>query len=420
MKSFNDVIGYEGIKREMKMVCDALKAPEKYKRLGVTVPKGILLHGEPGIGKGLLAQAFIDESGRKCFTIRKDRPDGEFVNYIRETFETAKKQAPCIVFLDDMDKFAIGDETQTAAEEYVTVQTCIDEIKDYEIFVIATVNGRELLPHSLVRPGRFDKIIRMKAPGGENAERIIEHFLSRKQMAEDVDAKEIARILNGKSCAELETIVNEAGIRAAYAGHDLITHNDVIAACMRYIYGVPEEDEVFDEERDRYVAVHEAGHAVVAEMLDPGSVNLVSLAGRTSDIGGITEIDKPKDYWYSKEAMEHRVMSLLGGKAATEIKWGISDTGCTMDLQRAFEIAMRFSEDYCSSGFNSFVLQKVSMVPKENRDRMMVYDMERYYQEARKIIIANRDFFEALVEALTKERIVLAHEIQAIKVLYAH
>ena len=141
MRELDRVIGYESIKQELYRIIDIVRNPEKYKKLGVSVPKGILLSGDPGIGKTLMAKCFIKETGLKVFIIRKDKPDGDFVDYIRETFEKAAKEAPSIVFLDDLDKFANEDRMHLDAEEYVAVQTCIDECKNQAVFVVA---GKDL------------------------------------------------------------------------------------------------------------------------------------------------------------------------------------------------------------------------------------------------------------------------------------
>lgn len=160
MDAFEKIIGYEDVKHELYKVCEMMKNPEKYKKIGVRKPHGILLFGKPGNGKTMMANALIHESGRKAFVLRKDRPDEEFINHIREVFEEAKKTSPCIVFLDNLDKFS----DQDSAEEYATIQTCIDECQEYEVFVLATVNFLRDIPDSLLRVGRFDHIIQMFEP----------------------------------------------------------------------------------------------------------------------------------------------------------------------------------------------------------------------------------------------------------------
>lgn len=155
MNAFDKIIGYSSIKKELQQISDTLKNRETYDRLGVSAPRGLLLYGEPGVGKSLMASAVIKESGRKVFCCRKDSPNGDFIKKIKATFDKAVQNAPSIVYLDDMDKFANGDERHPDAEEYVTVQSCIDETKDKQVFVLATVNNIHCLPQSLRRVGRL-------------------------------------------------------------------------------------------------------------------------------------------------------------------------------------------------------------------------------------------------------------------------
>ena len=180
MSAFDKIIGYDDIKAELACFADVFKNREKYLKLGVTLPRGLLLYGDPGLGKTLMANCFIAEAGCKAFTVRKEKPNGDFVNYIKETFDKAKKETPSIVFLDDMDKFANEDASHKNAEEYVAVQSCIDECKGHDVFVLATVNDKFCLPDSLIRAGRFDKMISIDVPNEKYSEHIIKHFLRRK------------------------------------------------------------------------------------------------------------------------------------------------------------------------------------------------------------------------------------------------
>ena len=235
MSEFDKIIGYSAVKRELKQIADTLKNREVYAKLGVSSPRGLLLYGEPGVGKSLMASAVIEESGRKAFVCRKDQPNGDFVKVIKATFEKAVENAPSIVLLDDMDKFANGDEHHPDAEEYVTVQSCIDEAKDKEVFVLATVNNMRCLPRSLHRAGRFDRVIEIDTPRGQDALAIISHYLKSKKVINSVDAKTIARIMDGRSCAELETVINEAGLYAGYERAEFITMDHFMEALMRTV-----------------------------------------------------------------------------------------------------------------------------------------------------------------------------------------
>ena len=336
MSEFDKIIGYADIKAELIRFCDVIKNFEEYNLLGIEIPRGILLYGEPGIGKTILAKSFIKESEVKSFTIRKNKHGGEFVNHIRNTFDKAKKEECAIVFLDDMDKFANEDEYHKDAEEYVVIQSCIDECKDLNVFVLATANNIYCLPNSLMGAGRFDKVIRMTCPSGDDAKKIIEHFLRKKQILGDIDIDDISSFMEGHSCAELEMVINEAGIYAIFDKRAKIEKRDIIKACMRLIFDAPDSVECIGGDILKRIAVHEAGHAVISEVLEPGSVNLVSICGYSNTSGGITSVRKPDDYNFNVVAQENEVIRSLGGKAAIEMIYGTFDTGCIDDLQRAF------------------------------------------------------------------------------------
>lgn len=163
-KDFERVIGYEPIKKVLERLLDMIRKKEKYDKLGTRLPRGMMLCGEPGVGKTLIASSFIEASKLPVFVIRKDKPNGDFVNFIKQTFDEARNNTPSIVFLDDVDKFANEDNMHRDAEEYVTIQSCIDEVKNDDVFVLATANDESKLPNSLLRCGRFDKIINVKPP----------------------------------------------------------------------------------------------------------------------------------------------------------------------------------------------------------------------------------------------------------------
>lgn len=417
MSEFDRIIGYENIKAELKRFADVLKEPGKYTKLGVTTPSGILLYGAPGLGKTLMANCFVKETGCRVFSLRKEKPNGDFVNQIKETFEAAKSEAEGIkiVFLDDMDKFANEDDRHRNAEEYVAVQSCIDDCKGYGIFVFATVNDRDCLPDSLLRAGRFDKVIEVDAPRGKDAELIIRDFLNQKNITGNIDTEEISRIMEGGSCAELETVINEAGIYAGYLGKDKIEQSDVIKACMRMIFDAPETTGLIDRKYVRNIAVHEAGHAVVSEILEPGSVSLVSVCRYSGATEGVTLIRKPDDYKISKTAQEHEVTRLLGGKAATEMVYGLVDMGTNNDLRGAFNLVTEFIDDYCSYGFDAFERNNSSGYLLEKRDRMVADEINKYYGQAKQVIAENRAFLDMITQGLVEKKTLTRKDIEIIR-----
>ena len=416
MNAFEKIIGYEDIKEELYRVCDILKNPKKYRKFGVVPPRGILLYGEPGSGKTMMANAIISESGRMAFTLRKDGMNGNFGSQIRKVFDDAKEVAPSIVFLDDMDKYANEDEFHLDADEYVVIQSCIDECKLEDVFVIGTVNCRYQLPDSLIRAGRFDNSIEVKAPTGRDAVKIVEYYLNQKKNVDkNVDAEEIARLIGGCSCAEFETVINEAGIYAAYQQKNKIEQEDIIKACMRKIYDSPECISYKENSSLVNVALHEAGHTVIAELLNPGSVNLVSICRHTGTTKGAISLKKPDDFNLSRKQMENRVIELLGGKAATEIIHGVVDTGCVEDLDKAYIQVTRFVKRLCNYGFDTLESHNPSKQKLDKTDYLVAYEMERYYQEAKRLLVENRDFLESVTDELLKNEWLTYKDIAKIK-----
>ena len=415
MSEFNKIIGYEDVIIELTRFCDVLREPKKYEKLGVTMPSGILLYGDPGLGKTLIANCFISESKCKVFTLRKEKPNGDFVNEIKATFEKARNEGPAIVFLDDMDKYANEDNMHRDAEEYVTVQSCIDDCKGAHVFTLATVNDKYCLPDSLLRAGRFDKVIELRAPKGKEAEGIIAHYLEKKKTMGNIDVEEIARLMEGHSCAELETVINEAGIYAGFDGKDIIDQKDIIKACMRMIYESPECSESYDIETKRKIAIHEAGHAVVAEVLEPGCVSLISVCRHSGSIEGITKYKQAETYNLSKKLQENDVMRGVGGKAAIEVVFGVAEVGCNADLRKAFNTVAYLVDDDCTLGFETYEFGNSSGYLLDRKERLVASEMARYYQTAKQIIIENRELLDAITDALLDHKTVTYREIQRIK-----
>lgn len=420
MNEFYKIYGYEAIKQELMQISDVLKNKEVYAQLGVKPPCGLLLYGDPGVGKSLMASALIEASGRKAFICRKDKPDGEFVGQITATFEAAKAAAPAIVFLDDMDKFANGDPDHTDAEEYVTVQSCIDGCKGTDVFVLATVNNMRCLPRSLRRVGRFDRTIEVESPSGEDAEEILAHYIAGKNFAADVDARNIARIMSGKSCAELETVINEAGLYAGYERSSQITMDHFMRAALHTVFNVPNEEiAAFGLQKNKdpefiQTAWHEAGHAAVSEVLEPGSVTLVSAYAQEWESGGFT------NYWMQKglrnmEREEHCIIRTLGGVAATEQVFGSFDSGCSQDLDQAFSGVRNQIVNNCTSGFHLHCNGNDSPELRAKQEQATAAEVERYYRKAKDILAQNRELLEGIAEALIRKGVLTAVDIAEIR-----
>lgn len=427
MNAFDKVIGYESVKRELIGIADALANGEAYEKLGVTAPRGLLLYGNPGVGKTLMATALIEASGRRAFICRKDKPNGDFVNEIKKTFDDASEAAPSIVFLDDMDKFTNGDEHRPDAEEYVTVQSCIDEARARDVFVLATANNTRVLPRSLLRAGRFDRVIEVDNPHGKDAEDIIAHYIRNKKFVGAIDPAVAARIMNGSSCAELETVINEAGLFAGYERSDEITPDHFMKACLHTVHGVPTEVLNVDvpetdlengkDVRARIVC-HEAGHATVAEVLSPGSVTLVSAYSKEYCRGGFTSYFRGEGDG-SLDEVYNEICTSLAGMAAQEQKYGEIDAGSSADLDCAFEKIWSLVTRNCVMGFHlhdndSFTLG-VSADLMAKQEQAVAAEAEKQFRRAKEILASNRVMFEAIARELSKKGVLTSVDIARIK-----
>jgi len=410
-KHFENIIGYDGVKEELDLICDALLNSSKYKELGVYTPRGLMLHGAPGLGKTTMARALIKASGRKTYILRKTDSDGSFVRKISRVFEEARNNAPSIVFLDDMDKFSDCDEyKRNNTDEYVAVQSAIDDSLNYEVFVLATANDIEDIPNSLLRTGRFDKVISIKHPNVKDAKKIVDYYLKKKKKINNVNSEVIAKIIQGHSCSDLETVVNEAGLSAAYNNKDAIDNEDIIQACLRVIYNAPKDNNI-DYKQKKLAAVHECGHAIVSEILYPGSVNLISISNYDTSTAGITSCDNSE--MNDTSDYKKQITILLAGKAASEVIINSYDVGCSSDISRASKLASYIIDSFAEYGFSLFERNTPSIVSdRKDVARSLILDM--CYQEAKTIIFNNKSVVKNMAKKLIEKSYLINDDIKAI------
>ena len=416
MSAFDRIIGYQTIKEELLQICDMIHNREIYENLGAKQPQGILLYGDPGLGKSLMAKSFITESGLPAYIVRRDKGSDDFIGKITDTFEKAKKNAPAIVLLDDMDKFANEDDRHIDAEEYVAVQAGIDEVKGCNVFVFATVNEIRKLPRSLIRSGRFDRKIEVNSPTDRDAEEIIKYYLGQKKVSDNVNMDDLVKMVSYGSCAELETILNEAAIGAAYARKEKIEMDDLVKSVLRMQYDAPDNFTKKSSDALKEIALHEAGHLVVSEILTPGSVGLASLrtAGRDST-GGFIHRCMP----VTRRA--HHILISLAGKAAVELYYsGVCASGCQSDIRKA---ADNIRDAISESGTGGFGMIDVanhrfpeSSESFNSRNESVVHaELERYMFKAREILIKNRDFLEKAAQMLSEKETLLYSDIRKLR-----
>ena len=416
MSAFDKVIGYDSIKTELLQVCDVIHNPEIYRDMGARIPRGLLLSGEPGLGKTLLANAFIEESGLPTFLVRRDADDIDFIADISAEFEAAKDHAPAIVFLDDMDKFANEDDSHRDAKEYVAVQAGIDSVKESEVYVIATVNDEDKLPESLTRPGRFDRYIRVETPCRQDAEKIIQHYLSDKKLSEDVDLEDVSKMMSYSSCAELETILNEAAIHAAYSRKPALDMNDIVKAVLRTAYNASEDLNKASDEDIADRSAHEAGHLVVSEVLCPGSVGMASIkCSSRGSSGGFIHMCG------SVERRPFHIMVGLGGKCASEMMSAETvASGCMSDLRRVARMIREGLTLNATGGFGFMNttgarFEDLSEALNSKVETAVQLEMEHYMLKTKDLLYKNRAFLLAAIEALTEKETLLYSDIKAIR-----
>lgn len=413
MKHFENIIGYEHIKYELEKIIDCINNKDKYEKLGVKTPKNLFMHGPAGVGKTLFAKAFINSLNRNKYILRKNKPDGEFVNEINKVITEAMSNTPSVVLLDDLDKFSNVDENHRNSDEFIVIQSFIDECKDKDVYFVATANSIRDMPSSLLRPGRFSTRIEFENPTLNDAKLIIEHYLKDKCVDCNVDYEEIARILEGGTCALLEDVINEAGLIAGFNNKDIIEMDDIIKASLRVIYDAPESFDDKTKLQLETAAYHEAGHALVAELLEPGSVNLVTVANYFGGKGGLTSQTNDENYWCDFDKMANRVLVLLAGKAATEVIYNKYDVGCSSDLSRARRLLNRFYEDF---GIADFKETRRESGPKalDYKDEWIASQMMEYYERTKELLSHNKDKLTNIANYLISNKTIVRKDIKQI------
>lgn len=420
MSAFDKVVGYEPIKKELLKICDVIKHIDKYEKLGAKMPKGVLLYGKPGVGKTLMAKCFIEECGLPYYVLRKNKNTSSIVDDITETFKTAKENSPSIVLIDDMDKFANEDELHSNTPEYVAIQAGIDSVSDSKVFTFATVNEMIYLPMSLTRNGRFDQKIEVKTPTDNNLETIISYYLKDKKVSKDINLEDLIKMLYFNSCAELESIINEAAIIAGYENRSEIEMDDLIRAILKTQYEVEDLPSTMSNDDIKKLAMHEAGHLVVSEVLQDKSVGFASIKPSTENlIGGFVHrckesIDRPIE-----------IMVSLAGKVAVELYYSVAcASGCSSDLKKAYTSIKEAILTSGKCGTNLLYFENyqnnrlISETLKQQIESAISSELTRYIYKTRDILTKNRGFLEKIALELEKKQTLIYSEIQQIKSEY--
>jgi cell division protease FtsH len=350
---FNDVAGVDEAKEELQEIVEFLKDPKKFTRLGGRIPKGVLLVGAPGTGKTLLARAVAGEAGVPFFSISGSDFVEMFVGVgasrVRDLFMQGKKNAPCIIFIDEID--AVGRHRGAGLggghdEREQTLNQLLVEMDGFEsnegVILIAATNRPDVLDPALLRPGRFDRQVVVPVPDIRGREGILKVHLDAKPLAPDVDVQTLAKGTPGFSGADLENLVNEAALLAARKNRDLIAMADFEDAKDKVMMGLERKSMILSDEEKRITAYHEAGHALIARLLpkaDP--LHKVTIIPRGRALGLTQQLPQDDRHTYSKEFLQDSIAILMGGRVAEELSFDMNTTGASNDIERATQIARR-------------------------------------------------------------------------------
>lgn len=414
MDKFDEkVIGYDSIKETLRQIADVLKRPEAYKEKGVSMPRGLLMESAPGLGKSLMASILMEESGRKSFVFRRINEGNTFLGEMKDIFDVAKEEAPSILLLEDLNLYV--ESNSPYAPEWACLQVCIDETSDADIFVIATTNDTRYMPQSLLRPGRFDYILNLNPPLGKTAENIVSYYLRDKNLAKDVQISDIVKAMPQVSCATLETVMNLAAINSVYRDHAHVQKEDIIDALLKVVYNLRKADCEEDPQEHQMIAVHEAAHAVVGEVLHSGSIGIITIRGSHGAIGGMESGFAV--YAKSEEEFQDEIIKTLAGKAGTALIYGIMDIRAAADIKKADQLLDIWLCHFAGGGFSG-------VEPSENRlsEPRLSYNeaiksakLEELYRRAYKILYDNRDFLLAVQKELLEHETLLNSDLAKIR-----
>jgi len=442
--TFKDVAGIDEVKEEVKEIIDYLKNPEKYKKLGGRPPKGILLYGEPGVGKTLLAKAIAGEANVPFISVSGSDFVEMFVGVgaarVRDLFETARKHAPVIVFIDELDALGrargagfVGGGNE---EREQTLNQLLVEMDGFDsssgIVVIGATNRPDILDRALLRPGRFDRQIYVPKPDLKGRYEILKVHAKNKKLAPDVDLWVVAKATPGFTGADLENLLNEAALLAARKNKDAITMEEIEEAIDRVMIGLERKGVVITEKEKKKIALHELGHAMMALMSENSEpLHKVTIIPRGMALGVTQQLPIADKHIYDKKELLDRILVMLGGRAAEEVFYGKEGitTGAENDLQRATDLAYRMistwgmsekigpvSVSRVSNPFLGGGLQNIEISPELAReiDREVQQLLTTLYEKAKKILEENREAILAVAEKLVEKETLSCEEVVAI------
>lgn len=437
---FSDVAGEDEAKENLTEIVDYLHDPSKYKDIGASMPKGILLVGPPGTGKTMLAKAVAGEANVPFFSMSGSEFVEMFVGMgaskVRDLFKQAKEKAPCIVFIDEIDAIGKKRDGQIGGndEREQTLNQLLTEMDGFEgnsgVMILAATNRPDALDPALTRPGRFDRRVPVELPDLKGREEILKVHAKKIKIADDVDFKIIARMASGASGAELANIINEAALRAVRDGRKFVSQSDLEESIEVVIAGYQKKNSILTDAEKWRVSYHEVGHALVAaKQTNSAPVTKITIIPRTSGALGYTmQVDEGNHYLMTKSELENKIATLTGGRAAEEVVFGDVSTGASNDIEQATKLARAMITRYgMSKDFDMVALETVtnkylggdtSLAASETTaaviDKQVVALVKSQHEKAAQILLENREKLEEIAHFLYEKESITGDEFMEI------
>ena len=438
---FSDVEGVDEAEENLQEIVDYLHNPEKYREIGASMPKGVLLVGPPGTGKTMLAKAVAGEADVPFFSMSGSEFVEMFVGMgaskVRDLFRQAKEKAPCIVFIDEID--AIGQKRNSGNlggndEREQTLNQLLTEMDGFEgnsgVIILAATNRPESLDPALTRPGRFDRRVPVELPDLQGREAILKVHAKKVKVEDNIDYSAIARMASGASGAELANIVNEAALRAVRDGRKAASQTDFEESIEVVIAGYQKKNSILTDQEKKIVAYHEIGHALVAaKQTNSAPVQKITIIPRTSGALGYTlQVDEGNHYLMNKEELENKIATLTGGRAAEEVAFGSVTTGASNDIEQATKLARAMITRYgMSDDFDMVAMETVqnqylggdtslacSAETQAKIDEKVVELVKQQHEKAVQILTENREKLDELAAHLYEKETITGEEFMNI------
>lgn len=437
---FSDVAGEDEAKENLTEIVDYLHNPERYKKIGASMPKGILLVGPPGTGKTMLAKAVAGEANVPFFSMSGSEFVEMFVGMgaskVRDLFQQAKEKAPCIVFIDEIDAIGKKRDGQIGGndEREQTLNQLLTEMDGFEgntgVIILAATNRPETLDPALLRPGRFDRRVPVELPDLKGREEILKVHAKKILVADDVDYNKIARMASGASGAELANIVNEAALRAVRDHREFATQADLEESIEVVIAGYQKKNAILTDKEKLIVSYHEVGHALVAaKQTNSAPVQKITIVPRTSGALGYTmQVDEGNHYLMSRDELENKIATYTGGRAAEEIVFGSVTTGASNDIEQATKLARAMITRYgMSKDFDMVAMEtqtnqylggdsslNCSAETQTLIDKKVVELVRKQHEKAAQILMENREKLDEISQYLYQRETITGEEFMRI------